>query len=98
MELQEEYIALDECCTHYQIEISFVNDLRDYGLLATADIDGQPAIATDQLMLLEKFIRLHYDLEVNMEGIDIIHSLIQRIDHLQQQVRELDNIVRVSHL
>jgi len=43
----------------------------------------------EQLPQLENFTRWHHELGINIEGIDVIHELLQRIEALQQQVHRL---------
>ena len=36
-------------------------------------------------------IRLHYELDINIEGIDAISHLLQRVDQLQDELRIMKN-------
>lgn len=89
MQIEQHTITVEDCCNKYDISISFVNELEEYGLMEFAQQEGQKQIDEEQLFLLEKFIRLHYDLHVNMEGLDIIHQLLQRIDTIQAEKNTL---------
>lgn len=85
----ENSILIEECCTHYRIETSFVKRLNEYGLVELSYADEKIFIHNDQLSLLEKYMHLHYDLDINMEGIEAISHLLARVERLQQELRTL---------
>lgn len=84
-------ITIQECCTHYQVESSFVHALHTYGLIEIVQSNNDHYIHYEQLTLLEKYIHLHYDLDINVEGLDAIAHLLQHINELQQEVKSLRN-------
>jgi hypothetical protein len=53
--------------------------------------EGNDYLSTEKLNELEKIIRLHYDLDVNMEGIDVIMHLLNQLEVAQQEANELKN-------
>ena len=87
----KEYISIEECCSFYSIETSFVRDLGEHGLIELTRINESYNIDHDQLSLLEKYMHMHYDLEVNIEGIEVINHLLEKINKLQSEVRSLRN-------
>ncbi len=38
---------------------------------------------------VEKIMRLHFDLNINLEGIDVIINLLQQIETLQEEITQL---------
>ncbi len=85
-------ITIEEFCNHYRVETSFVHSLHTYGLIEfTSAADGQHLIRYDQLAVLERYIHLHYDLEINIEGLDAVSHLLNQIHSLQAEVRQLRN-------
>ena len=52
-------------------------------------------IPLTQLEQLEKIVRLYYDLDINMEGIETIIHLLDRIDRMQEEINELRNRLRL---
>lgn len=87
----KEYISIDECCSFYSIETSFVRALDEHGLIELTRVNESYNIDHDQLSLLEKYMHMHYDLDVNVEGIEVISHLLEKIDSLQSQLRALRN-------
>ena len=84
-------IAATEFCTHYQIEVSFIQSLHYSGLLQ-AERRGQDLfIPLDEMPSLEKMVRLRYDMDINLEGIETISHLLQQLTHMKQQIIQLKN-------
>jgi len=82
-------IVVREFCTAHQIEITFVESLAQQGLITTEIVNEQLAIQDTQLPSLEKMVRLHYDLDINLEGIETIFHLLERVEALQHEMHEL---------
>ncbi len=78
-------------CTHHKIEISFLYSLRDAGLLELANVDDASFIVETDLGLVEKLVHFHYDLDINIEGIETISHLLTRIDAMEKEIRTLNN-------
>lgn len=94
--MQTEYlIALDEFCANHNIEISFISSLQRTGLVEITNIKETGFIDAGQLQQLEKYIRLYYDLDINLEGIETISHLLQRINYLQDEIISLKNRLRL---
>jgi hypothetical protein len=48
-----------------------------------------------QLNELEKIIRLYYELDINLEGIETVIHLLQRINDMQDEITLLKNRLRL---
>jgi hypothetical protein len=96
MELKqiEELIGVNEFCVNHDIEISFVNLLQQNGLIEVSTIESKHFIEKEQLAQLEKFVRFYYELNINLEGIETISYLLQRIENLQNENIKLKNRLR----
>ncbi len=84
-------IAIKTLCTHYEIEISFIEALHHIGLIQIERIERTRFIHHDQISDLEKMIRLHHELNVNPEGIDIVFNLLEKERALRRELIELKN-------
>ena len=87
----EKYIRITELCTFYEVETSFIDSLKDYGLVEIVIFEVEEVIPEEQVQDFEKILRLHYDLDINLEGIDAIHNLLHQIGELQKEVKLLKN-------
>ena len=88
---EEELIAIEKFCAFHNVEITFISTLKENGLIDVITIDDDDFIKMDQLGLLEKIVRFHYDLEINLQGIETINYLLQRLETMQEEVISLKN-------
>lgn len=91
----DDKILLKKISTNYQVELSFFNHLHDLGLIEIEIMEQSPYIHENQMPNLERMIRLHNDLKVNPEGIDVIFNLLEKIDHLQKELMATHNRLRL---
>jgi hypothetical protein len=92
--MENELITLQECCIHYKIEPSFIEELEDLGLIRVFEKENTKYIPFDTLSELESYSRMFYELEINMAGIDAIHNLLDKIRILQEELNEAKNRFR----
>ena len=90
METQE-LIIIDVVCQEYQIEINLINDLESFGLIETIVHNENKYLDINQLVHVEKIIRLHNDLNINKEGIEIILDLLEKEKQLLSEIKYLKN-------
>ena len=88
-------ISTQTICLQYNIEISFVNEINKMGLIQIEIIEQNQFIHQDQIGDLEKIIRLHNDLNVNLEGIDVVFNLLKKERALQNELIALRNRLRL---
>lgn len=91
----DELILAEEFCTHYQVEYSFINALEQFGLIEITSVETAHYITQNQLQKLEQMIRLHYDLNINLEGIDAIAHLLDRVKNMQSEITVLKNRLKL---
>ena len=78
-----------DICRVHRLEETFIYELYHNDLIEIIPQDEQDCIDEEQLPLIEKFSNWHYDLELNMQGIEVVSRLLERIEQLQQEVRAL---------
>ena len=84
-------IAIEEFCAKHDVELSFITSLQQTGLIEITTIEKAWFIHIEQLKELEKFIRLYYELDINLEGIETINHLLDRINIMQNELIMLRN-------
>lgn len=84
-------ISIQQFCAHYNVSKDFIHTLQEYELIKITITDTDNYIQTNQLSAIEKMIRLHYDLHINIEGIDAIYNVLKKVEHLQLENRTLKN-------
>ncbi len=89
--MPEHLISTDDFCTHYKVEYAFINALQQQGLIEIVTINQHSFIDHDHIRNVEKLVRLHYDLDINIEGIEAITYLLNRVKDMQEEIRVLKN-------
>tara|TARA_R110002074_G_scaffold326939_2_gene497433 strand:- start:89 stop:385 length:297 start_codon:yes stop_codon:yes gene_type:complete len=85
------HISIQQFCTHYNVPKTFINALHEYDLVEITITNNENYLKTNQLNDVEKMMRLHYDLDINLEGIDAIYNLLKQVEDLQSQIITLRN-------
>jgi len=87
-------IAIQTFCQFYNVEYSFVESLQRSGMIETVVVSETQFLQVPQLQKIERMIRLHNDLDINLEGIEAIHTLLQRIEDMEREMNSLKNRLR----
>ncbi|HBR13075.1 MAG TPA: MerR family transcriptional regulator [Chryseobacterium sp.] len=84
-----ERISIEDIIRLYKIDYSFVDQLIDSELLHPETEGSVRYIIYEELSHLERFANWHYDLDVNLPGIEIIHQLLNQLEDLKTENRRL---------
>jgi len=88
---KQHFIAADTFCLNHQIDYHFIQLLRQGGLIETREESETIYIPEEQLPALERMVRLHFEMDINLEGIETINYLLQRMEAMQQEIVRLKN-------
>lgn len=94
--MKRNLIAITEYCIKYEIEPSFIDSLEESGIIILTNIEQERFVHIEQLPEIERYIHFHYDLQINMEGIDAIRHLLDKVSTLQQEIQQLKRQLAVS--
>lgn len=84
-------ILVETFCSNCEVEFSFIDSLHDHGIIEIIILDERKYISNDQLKEVERAIQFHYELNINLEGIDVISHLLNQIDELQKELKTAKN-------
>ena len=93
--MENELLRAEEFCTHYKIEYHFLELLHEHDLIEIVNINEQHYLHADALSNLESLLRMHYDLNINLEGIEVINNLLSRVNNLHQELMLLKSKLKV---
>lgn len=93
--MKTDVIIVSEYCQKCHIDPSFILLLEEGGLIEISQEEGERYLITSQLRDLEQYTRMYYDLSINIEGIDAIHHLLNRMRTLQEEISHLRNKLRI---
>mgnify|MGYP002410071704 CR=1 FL=1 len=84
-----------ECVRIYNVDESFIDSLEDSGLLhISTDEDNDRVIEDEDVAELEQFMRWYYDLNINIEGIEALHHMLDRVKSMQEEIEQLQNEIK----
>ena len=90
-----DFISVVDFCAIHNIEIDFIVMLHENGLIEITTIEETAYVNSQQIRQLEKIVRMHYELDINIEGIETINYLLEKIDSLQNEIDRLNNSLRI---
>lgn len=93
--MQTDFIIVKEYCRKANIDPSFLVLLEEDGLINIYMEEGEKYFPAAQLADLERYSRMYYELSINIEGIDAIHHLLERVEELQEEIRMLRSRLRL---
>lgn len=82
---EENYILLKKFCQSTSVDPDFIEALYEFGLIEHAS-----SIHKDELPTIERYVRLHYDLNVNIEGLQIIANMREKMMQMQEEMLRLE--------
>lgn len=86
-----ERISREELVKIYNIEITFFDELVDVGLLNVETENEIRYLLYEDLPVFEKFTNWHYDLEINLPGLEVISDMLRKMEDLKRRNRDLMN-------
>lgn len=87
--MQTELIIVSEYCHKCHIDSSFIDLLEEIGLIEIQVDGGEQYLHLSQLPEVERCSRMYYDLSINLEGIDAIHHLLERMELMRREMNRL---------
>ncbi|HEY4108258.1 chaperone modulator CbpM [Puia sp.] len=90
----EDLIPAGEFCTFHHVELAFLQNLHDSGLIVLTIRNGAVWLETEQLPVIEKFARWHYELSINPEGIEALSHVLGRVEQLLAENNRLRSRLR----
>lgn len=95
---KQNLISVERFCSYYEIPDSFIHELVEYELIKVIQEKEKRFIDFNSVSQIEKYIRLHFDLNVNFEGLDIITNLITQLEEAQEEIKKLKAQINLYRL
>lgn len=84
-------ITVKQFCTYHQVDPSFIEALHHNGIIELVAEKRTRYIPMNQVSRLEQAVRMHLDLELNVNGIDTVLHLLNRLQQKEEELRKLKN-------
>ncbi|AZI32832.1 chaperone modulator CbpM [Kaistella carnis] len=92
-----ERISREELVKIYNIEITFFDSLEEAGLLKPVVDNEVKYLLYEELPAFERFANWHYDLEVNLPGLEVIQHLLDKLEKLRHENERLQYLSSKFH-
>jgi hypothetical protein len=93
--MEAKLITITEYCKYSKVEIEFIDLLKKEDLIEVRMASGEESITVDQMPILEQYARWYYEMEINLEGIDALRHMLERVKKLQSEINELESKLRL---
>ncbi len=85
----EDFILVDEFCASHHLKVSFIQALKEHGMIETVIVGQAVCVSSEELPRLERIVRLYRELEINLEGIEVVDNLLHRMEEMQHEIIRL---------
>jgi hypothetical protein len=89
------FIPISQLCAVYKVEMSFFTKMNEFGLIEIVTIEQAYFVHKDKTSDIEKMIRMHHELNINLEGIETVFNLLEKIKNLQNELIATKNRLRM---
>lgn len=90
----EQLILVETFCSYHQVEVSFMTSLHEYGLVEIISKENSSYIPESKVKDAEQLVRLHNDLDLSPEGLEIVCYLLEQLRHKNEELSMLQNKLR----
>ncbi len=92
---RKDMIPAKDFCLHHSISYTFISGLQEAGLVDVDTVNEEHYLFAEQLSHIEPLVRMHTELDINMEGIEAIAHLLQRVSEMQQRMHALQERLKL---
>ncbi len=92
---KEKLIPIEQLSIHYEIEMSLFYELQDFDIIEILSVEDSNFIHEDKVSVIEKVVRMQKDLNINLEGVDAVLNLLDKINDLQTELNVVKNRLRL---
>jgi protein-disulfide isomerase-like protein with CxxC motif len=83
----ENFILVNHYCEHTQTPLDFIYALQEFGFIEIKHIENKVYVEPNDLVEIERIRRLQHDLGINLEGVDALNHMIQKVNRLENELR-----------
>lgn len=88
------YISITTFCQYHGIETNLLFTFQELGMVEIVEEESGYYLEEEKLSQLERMIRIYKDLGLSPEGVDVVVGLLERVEKLQKDNRELKRRLR----
>ena len=85
----KKYIEIREFCKGHDLEEGFVYELYALGIIKIKKVDELAVLRLRDLGRLERLVRMHRDLELNVQGLQAVQHVLDQLEIARNEIRAL---------
>lgn len=89
------YIQVTQFCHKTQMEYAFLEALITRELITFETEANEYFILVDEVGEIERLYRLHHDLGVNVDGLEVVNEMLLKIKTMEEEIRYLRQKLQV---
>ncbi|WP_027066890.1 chaperone modulator CbpM [Maribacter sp. Hel_I_7] len=94
----ENYIQIELYCKRTQTPVEFIDELLEFEMIEVQQIEDKKYVEPQYIVEIERIYRLRNELGINMEGIDTINHMLEKVNRLEQELKLLrDRLTIYEH-
>ncbi len=91
----ENFILVNHYCEHTQTPLDFIYSLQEFGFIEIKQIESNVYVEPNDLVEIERISRLQHELGINLEGIDALNHMMQRVNRLENELRIMKERLKI---
>jgi len=92
---KENLILVSHYCQQTRTSIEFIESLQDYGFIQVLLIEERNYVHSQDITEIERINRLQEELGINLEGIDAINHVLQKVNKLEKELKMVKERLRI---
>ncbi len=89
------YIQVSQFCLKTRMEYAFLEALISRELINFEREANEYYILVDEVGEIERFYRLHHDLGVNVDGLEVLNEMLGRMKTMEEEIKYLRQKLQV---
>ena len=89
----QKLIPVKEFCVHHHIKPALIQEFYNHEMIELVWVKRTGYIPQKSLQPLERMLRLHNELQINIEGIQTILHLLSNIEKKETELQKLRNLL-----
>ena len=86
---QQEYLTLKDLAKRCHLDLTIIREYEEFGLFPENGPAEPDRYLASEVRHLEMLHRLHHELDINLEGIEVILRMRRQLEHLHREAEQL---------
>lgn len=92
---KEQLILVSHYCQQTRTSLEFIDSLQEYGFIQVLLIEEHNYVHPEDIVEIERVNRLQEELGINLEGIDALNHMLQKVNQLEKELKIVRDRLRI---